>query len=38
MNRGEAEREGDPESEAGSRLSAVRTETYKGFKPTNTRS
>ena len=32
---GEAEREGDPEAEAGSRLWAVSTEPNAGLKPTN---
>ena len=35
MSRGGSEREGDTESEAGSRLRAVSTEPDKGFKPTN---
>ena len=35
MNRGEAEREGDKESEAGSRLQAVSTEPYAGLEPTS---
>ena len=35
MNGGEAEREGDTESEAGSRLRAVSTEPDEGLKPTN---
>ena len=34
-SRGAAEREGDTESEAGSRLSAVSTEPDTGLKPTN---
>ena len=34
-SRGGAEREGDTESEAGSRLPAVSTEPYAGLKPTN---
>ena len=35
MSRGGAEREGDTESEADSRLRAVSTETEAGLKPTN---
>ena len=35
VSRGGAEREGDTESEAGSRLCAVSTEPNAGFKPTN---
>ena len=35
MSRGGAEREGDTESKAGSRLWAVSTEPDAGFKPTN---
>ena len=35
MSRGRAEREGDTESEAGSRLQAVSTEPDAGLKPTN---
>ena len=35
VSRGGAEREGDPESEAGSRLRAVSTEPDAGLKPTN---
>ena len=35
MNRGEAEREGDTESEAGSRLRAVSTEPDAGLELTN---
>ena len=35
MSRGGAEREGDAESEAGSRLRAVSTEPDVGLKPTN---
>ena len=35
MNRGGAEREGDTESEAGSRLSAVSTEPSVGLEPIN---
>ena len=35
MNRGGAEREGDTESEAGSRLPAVSTEPNVGLEPTN---
>ena len=35
MSRGEAEREGDTESEADSRLRAVNTEPNAGLKPTN---
>ena len=35
MSRGGAEREGDTESEAGSRLHAVSTEPYVGLKPTS---
>ena len=35
MNRGGAEREGETESEAGSRLQAVSTEPDVGLKPTN---
>ena len=35
MSRGGAEREGDTESEAGSRLRAVSTEPDAGLKPTN---
>ena len=35
MIRGGAEREGDTESEAGSKLPAVSTEPDTGFKPTN---
>ena len=35
MNGGGSEREGDTESEAGSRLPAVSTEPDAGFKPTN---
>ena len=35
MNRGGAEREGDTESEAGSRLRAVSTEPDVGLKLTN---
>ena len=35
MNRGEAEREGDTESKAGPRLSAVSTEPDAGLKLTN---
>ena len=35
MSRGGAEREGDTESEAGSRLQAVSTEPDVGLKPTN---
>ena len=38
MNRGGAEREGDPESKAGSRLQAVSTEPNAGLKLTNLRS
>ena len=34
MSRGEAEREEDTESEAGSRLRAVGTEPHVGLKPT----
>ena len=34
-SRGGAEREGDPESEAGSRLRAVSTEPDAGLEPTN---
>ena len=37
MSREEAEREGDPESEAGCRLRAVSTEPDTGLKPTNHR-
>ena len=33
MDRGEAEREGDTESEAGSRLRAVSTEPHAGPEP-----
>ena len=33
--RGEGQREGDSESEAGSRLQAVRTEPDTGLEPTN---
>ena len=35
MNRGRAEREGDTESEAGSRLRAVSTEPDAGFERTD---
>ena len=35
VSRGGAEREGDTESEAGSRLRAVRTEPDAGLEPTN---
>ena len=35
MNGGGAEREGDTESEAGSRLRAVHTEPNAGLEPTN---
>ena len=35
MNGGGAEREGDTESEAGSRLRAVSTEPDAGLEPTN---
>ena len=35
MSWGEAEREGDTESEAGSRLRAVNTETDVGLEPMN---
>ena len=35
MSRGGAEREGDTESEAGSRLQAVSTEPDAGLEPTN---
>ena len=35
MSRGGAEREGDPESEAGSRLGAVSTEPDAGLELTN---
>ena len=35
MTRGGSEKEGDTESEAGSRLGAVSTEPDMGFKPTN---
>ena len=35
MSRGEAEREGDTESEAGSRLGAVSTEPEAGLQLTN---
>ena len=35
MSRGGSEREGDTESEAGSRLRAVSTEPDAGLKPTN---
>ena len=35
MNRGGSETEGDTESEAGSRLRAVSTETDAGLKPIN---
>ena len=35
MSRGRAEREGDTESEAGSRLRAVSTEPDAGLEPTN---
>ena len=35
MNRGGAEREGDTESEAGSRLQAVSTEPRSGLELTN---
>ena len=35
MNRGGAERQGDTESEAGSRLQAVSTEPDAGLKPTS---
>ena len=35
MSRGGAEREGDTESEAGSRLRAVSTEPDAGLEPTN---
>ena len=35
MSRGGAEREGDPESKAGSRLGAVSTEPDAGLEPTN---
>ena len=35
MSGGGAEREGDTESEAGSRLRAVRTELDAGLEPTN---
>ena len=35
MSRGGEEREGDRESEAGSRLLAVSTEPDVGFEPTN---
>ena len=35
MSRGGAEREGDTESEAGSRLCAVSTEPDTGLEPTN---
>ena len=34
---GQREREGDPESEAGSRLPAVSTEPDAGLEPTNRR-
>ena len=37
MNGGGAEREGDTESEAGSRLQAVSTEPDAGLEPTNHR-
>ena len=35
MNREEAEREGDTESEAGSRLRAISTEPDAGLEPTD---
>ena len=35
MSRGGAEREGDPESKAGTRLQAVTTEPHVGLKLTN---
>ena len=35
MSRGGAEREGDTESKAGSRLRAVSTEPFTGLGPTN---
>ena len=35
MSRGEAERQGDTDSKAGSRLPAVSTELDAGLKPTN---
>ena len=35
MSRGRVEREGDTESEAGSRIWAVSTEPDAGLKPTN---
>ena len=35
MNGGRSEREGDTESEAGSRLGAVNTEPDAGLEPTN---
>ena len=35
MSRGGAERQGDTESEAGSRLRAVSTESDVGLEPTN---
>ena len=35
MSRGEADREGDTESEAGARLRAVSTEPDAGLEPTN---
>ena len=35
MSRGGAERDGDPESKAGSRLRAVSTELDVGLEPTN---
>ena len=35
MNRGGTEREGDTESDAGSRLQAVSTEPNAGLEPTN---
>ena len=35
MSRGEADREGDTESEAGSRLPAVSTEPDAGLEPTD---
>ena len=35
MSRGDAERKGDTESEAGSRLQAVCTEPDVGLEPTN---
>ena len=37
MSRGGAEREGDTESEAGSRFQAVSTEPDAGLEPTNDR-